>query len=425
MKTPLLAALPNGVRVVALPDPHAHTAAVAVFVRSGSAHERRADNGISHLVEHMAFKGTETRTARRINVDAEALGAEVNAHTDKDHTAFHMRGLPSHAGDFVRMLGDIVCASVFPADELERERAVVLQEFGEDEDDPLSTAFKLFDRACFGLHPAAQPVIGERRNVERFTREDLARYVRTQYTGANVVVGAAGAVDVDAVVRAAQASFGALPRGEPNAVAPPAYAGGIRSRTISGIGQTHLVLGFPLPVLAADDAAGEVAAAVLGEGMSSPLMDRVRERLGLVYYAACSADVLDVSGQFVIEASTSVEQLDTLLREVAALLVAHAAGVDSGDLQRARHQIAVRRLRALERPLKRLEDAALDLFVHGRVRAHDERLDALHAVDRERVRAAFQRMLAAGTSAALAGKLPRGAGARAREVLAAAGLPCG
>jgi predicted Zn-dependent peptidase len=108
----------------------------------------------------MAFKGTRTRDCQRINLDAERLGAEVNAHTDKDHTAFHMRGLADDAPRFVRMLGDIVRESTFPADELEREREVLLHEFTEDDDDPLSTAFKLFDKGCWGPHPMAQPVIG-------------------------------------------------------------------------------------------------------------------------------------------------------------------------------------------------------------------------------------------------------------------------
>jgi predicted Zn-dependent peptidase len=117
-QSPEVATLANGVRVVTLPLPQAETATVAVFVASGSAHESRADSGISHVVEHMVFKGTATRDARRINLDAERLGAEVNAHTDKDHTAFHMRGLGGDVPALVEMLGDLVLAPSFPADEL-------------------------------------------------------------------------------------------------------------------------------------------------------------------------------------------------------------------------------------------------------------------------------------------------------------------
>ena len=169
--------LGNGVRVVILRLPHLATAAVSVFVRSGSQHESARTHGISHFIEHMAFKGTRTRDCQQINLDAERLGAEVNAHTDKNHTAFHMRGLARDAGSLLRMLGDIVCHSTFPEAELERERQVILHEYTEDEDDALSTAFKLFDKACYGDHAVARPVIGSRTNIRRFTRAELAACV--------------------------------------------------------------------------------------------------------------------------------------------------------------------------------------------------------------------------------------------------------
>ena len=414
----LLTELPNGVSVIALPMPHLHTAAVSVFVRTGSAHESAALNGISHVIEHMAFKGTAERDVRRINLDAERLGAEVNAHTDKDHTAYQMRGLAAHATDFVRMLGDIVLASTFPEAELERERQVLLQEFAEDDDDPVSTGYKLFDRACYGLHAVGQPVIGSRRNIERFGRDELVRYVARQYTGANVVVGAAGAIDPGAILRATEAAFGSMPRGEANLIAAPQYAGAIRARALAGSSQTHVVLGFPIPSLRDDDAAHLVAAAVFGEGMSSPLLARVREERALAYHASCTADQFDMCGQLVIEASTAPEQFDEFLREVAGLLLAQAEAIDGIDLERARNQIVVRRLHDAEKPLRRLEDAALQAFVHGHLRPPAEALARLQAVSAEEVRDAFARMLTAGPSAAIVGRVSRGTGERAREILA-------
>ena len=413
-----LTSLPNGVRVITLPMPHLHTSAVSVFVRTGSAHESAAQNGISHVIEHMAFKGTAERDVRRINLDAERLGAEVNAHTDKDHTAYQMRGLAQHAVDFVRMLGDIVLASTFPEAELARERQVILQEFAEDDDDPVSTGYKLFDRACYGLHAVGQPVIGSRRNIERFGRDELVRYVQRQYTGANVIVGAAGAIDPEAIGRAAEAAFGAMPRGQANWVATPPYAGAVRARALAGSSQTHVVLGFPIPSLRDDDAAHLVAAAVFGEGMSSPLLARVREERGLAYHASCTADQFDMCGQLVIEASTAPEQFDEFLRELSGLLRAQARAIDAVDLERARNQIAVRRLHDGEKPLRRLEDAALEVFVHGKLRAPAETLARLHAVSSEAVREAFERMLAAGPSAAIVGSVRRGSSERAREILA-------
>jgi len=413
--------LPDGVRVVVLRLPYVATAAVSVFVRSGSQHESARTNGISHFIEHMAFKGTHSRDCQQINLDAERLGADVNAHTDKDHTAFHMHGLARDAGAFLRMLGDIVRESTFPEAELERERQVILHEYTEDEDDALSTAFKLFDKACYGDHAVARPVIGSRANIKRLTRAELVAHMRQQYTGANVVVAIAGNVDADQVVADATAAFGDMPRGSENRVARPEYVGGIRLRRMSGYNQAHVVLGFPIPALLGEYQSAVVAAALFGEGMSSPLLDRIREQRGLAYHADCSADVTDLCGQFVIEASTLPEHLDEYFVEVTRLLREHAQATDPVGLERARNQIIVRSLCAHEVPSQRMEIAALDLFAFGRVRSREELLDSVAAVTPLEVRATFARMLDAGAAVALAGKLTRGVEARVAELVARSG----
>jgi len=403
-----VATLDNGVRVVVLRLPHIATATVSIFVRSGSQHESARTNGISHFIEHMAFKGTPSRDCQQINLDAERLGAEVNAHTDKNHTAFHMRGLARDAGAFLQMLGDIVRHSTFPDAELERERQVILHEYTEDEDDALSTAFRLFDKACYGKHAVARPVIGSRTNIRRFTRAELAAYVQQQYTGANMVVGIAGNVAADQVVAAALAAFGDIPRGRENRVTAPDYVGGIRSRRMSGYNQAHVVLGFPIPGLLGEYQGGAVAAALFGEGMSSPLLDQIRERRGLVYHADCSADVTDLCGQFVIEASTMPEHLDAYFVEVIRLLREHTEATDPIGLERARNQIKVRTLCAQEVPSQWLEAAALDLFAFGRLRSREELMADIAAVSPVQVREAFGRMLGAGAAVALAGKIAKG-----------------
>jgi predicted Zn-dependent peptidase len=413
----LLVTLANGVRLVALTLPGRETVAVSVFVRTGSQHESRRQAGISHVVEHMAFKGTASRDCQRINLDAESLGAEVNAHTDKDHTAFHIDGLARDAAAFVRMLGDIVLHSTFPAAELERERQVILHELAEDEDDPLSTAFKLFDEASWGLHACARPVIGLKANIQRFTRDELQDFVQRQYTGANVVVGVAGGFDADAVQRAVEDSFGAMPAGTPNAVPAPGWVGGIKARALTGSSQTHLVLGFPIPSLAGDALPEVLAAALLGEGMSSPLLDQIRERRGLAYYLSCAADVRESHGQFVIEASTSPPQAEALLAEVLRLLAAQAEACSAVDLERARHQLLVRSLRDEERASRRIETAALDLFACGRLRAPAQWRERLRELTLAQVRDAFVRLQGVPAALAVAGRVGPGLRERAAALL--------
>ena len=273
----------------------------------------------------------------------------------------------------------------------------------------MASAFKLFDAACFGKHPLAQPVIGTRRNIERLSRADL-------------VVAAAGAIDPEAIVREAEACFGSMAPGTPNPLSAPTWLGGARAKSQAGSSQSHLVLGFPVPARQADDPTATLAAALRGEGMSSPLMDQLREQRGLVYYAARSADVIDSAGQFVIEASTSPAQLAECLGALAALLREQAERVSGDDLARAKNQIQVRRLRGLEKSGRRIEEAALDLLVLGRLRPRQEGLDRLQAVSAEQVRSAFAAMLGAGAALALTGRVARGGSERAQRILGDAGL---
>jgi predicted Zn-dependent peptidase len=407
----LLNTLPNGLRCVVLPRPDLASACVGVHVRAGSLHESRRANGIGHVIEHMVFKGSTTRDARRINLDAERLGAEVDAYTDKDHTAFHLRGLAEHGLRFVPLLADLLINPTFPADELERERQVLLHEFADDADDPVTTAFRLFDTVCFGTHPIAQPVIGTRANLQRFTRDDLTAHLRQCYTAANTVVVAAGAFDPEAMLRAMETAFAAMPAGTPAVVTPAPWRGGTRSKRLGGGGgQLQLMMGWPLPPLGeglAAEAACRMAATVFGEGMSSPLMDEVRERQALAYYVACSADLLEPAGQFVVEASTSPEQAAAFVAAVMPLMHAHAGGVDADDLARARNQLRVRQVRQAENVTRVMEDAALDLFFRGGLRGDDERQAALDAVDGAAVRAVFERALAAPRALALVGPVNR------------------
>ena len=407
---PQLHTLANGLRIVALPLPWRQTVSLSVFIRTGSQHEPRRLNGISHVVEHMAFKGTQQRDCQRINLDAERLGAEVNAHTDKDHTAFHIDGMAGDLPAFVAMLADIVLASTFPADELERERQVILHELTDVEEDPAAIAFQLFDRACYGMHPAGQPVIGNRANIRRFSRADLTGYVAQQYTAANVVVAAAGPMDaaaVDAFVRSVESAFGGMPAGAANTVPEPAWVGGLKLRRMAGSGMCQSVLGYAMPALH-DDAhlPFVVAAALFGEGMSSPLLDEIRERRGLAYHAACSADVLPLVGQFVVEAATAPAQAGECLAEVARLLHVHADAVDAVGLERARNQLIVRALRGLEQPGRRLEAAVQDVFTFGKPRDTGDAIARLHAVSAAQVQDAFVRMLASPPALALAGGVP-------------------
>ncbi|NDY93571.1 insulinase family protein [Ideonella sp. TBM-1] len=404
-------------RLVGLPLPWRQTVALSVFVRTGSLHESTRENGISHVVEHMAFKGTPTRNCQQLNLEAERLGAEVNAHTDKDHTAFHLEGLPQDLPAFVDLLADIVLHGTFPEDELERERQVILHELTEVQEDPAAMAFQAFDRACYGpQHPAGRPIIGQRRNIERFTRAELQRYVARQYGAGHTVLAVAGPLNArqwKAFERDVASAFGDMPTGQAPQVQAPAWHGGLKVQRLAGSSQCQVVLGFEAPALAdeargAPVAADVLAAALLGEGMSSPLLDEIRERRGLAYYVACSADVLPLTGQFIIEAATGAKEAPEYLQAVAELLARLAQdGPAAVDLERARRQLWVRALRGLEAPARRLEAAVQDLFIFGRLRDPLQGLQRLQEVDARQVQDVFQRLLSGRAAIALAGSVPQ------------------
>lgn len=409
-----VSALPNGVRTLIVPMPWRPTVSLSVFVRAGSLHETRLSNGISHVVEHMAFKGTGARDNHRINFDAERLGGEFTAHTDRDHTAFHIEGLPEDLPAFVAQVADIVQDSRFPAEELERERDVIAHEFTEIEDDAVTLAFQCFDRAAWGEHPAAWPVIGRRANLARFTRDDLLAHVKRLYTGPNVVVAVAGPVAAEPLVQQVQRSFGALPAGQANTVAAPRWHGGTKLRRVGGSAQCHVVLGWQAPPLPdAAHVAWQLAAAVLGEGMSSPLLARLREQRGLAYHLGASADIGPVSAEFVVDGSVEPAQAVELLTEVREMLAALAAELPEDDLARARNQLRVRVLRDAASPVRRLELAAQDLFTLGAVREPQAQAADLQAVPAEAVRAVFARLLDAPAALGLSGSVPTGLRERA------------
>ncbi|MBQ0946088.1 insulinase family protein [Ideonella sp. 4Y16] len=402
--------LANGLRVLALPMSWRQTLSLSVFIRSGSLHEPRRWAGISHVVEHMAFKGTPTRSCQAINLAAEALGAELNAHTDKDHTAYHLDGLAADLPLFVELLADIILHPSVPEDELERERQVILHELTEVEEDPVTMAFLAFDRACYGaMHPAARPVIGQRATIERLTRADLLAYLQTQYVASEVVVAAAGPVDLDTLVPLVERHFGAMPAGTPQPLPRAPWQGGWRQYRLGGSSQTQLVLGYPAPTPDDDRHLAHVlAAALLGEGMSSPLLDEVRERRGLAYHVACSADLLPFGGQFIVEAATSPAQSLEYLDAVATLLRRHAeTRPKAPELARARQQLRLRALRQQEQPARRLEQAVQELFTLGRLRADGEWLERLDAVTPAQVQAVFRQQQAGRAAVGVAGSVPQ------------------
>jgi predicted Zn-dependent peptidase len=418
--------LANGVRLLAIPMPHVQSASVGVFLRVGSRDESPGTNGISHVLEHMAFKGTATRSVQEINLDAERLGADVNAFTSKDTTAYFMSGLGRHAQRFLAMTADIVLNSTFPPAELERELDVIRQEAIEYAEDPEEHSGELLDKAIWGDHPLGMPVIGTLENIQRFTRDDVVAHVRAHYVAEKTVVAAAGNFDVEAFLADAGRLFADMPRAgaaEP-APAPPLHVGQAMGRRFTQVSQAFVNLSYPVAPAAAGEMAQQrwrlaasLASTLFGGGMSSPLTDTVRERLGLAYNAQASAEHGDAWFNIIVHAITTPDKLEQLVVATGALLREHARAIDPVHLERAKNQLAVARVQSSERSHAAMERAVEELFVHGRVTPLEESIALIESIGADEVRAVFERMLQAPPALAITGK---GASPKAAKQLAAA-----
>jgi predicted Zn-dependent peptidase len=420
--TPVVKTLGNGVRLLAIPLPHVQSASVGVFLRVGSRDETPGTSGISHVLEHMAFKGTTTRSVQAINLDAERLGADVNAFTSKDTTGYFMTGLGRHVDQFLEMTADIVLNSTFPEAELRRELEVIRQEAIEYVEDPQESSSELLDRAIWGDHPMGMPVIGTVENIERFTREDLVAHVKSHYVAGKTVVTAAGNFDVEAFLARAERLFAGMPQptdGTALAVTPAPYLGSAMGQRFSQVSQVFVNLAYPVAPAPAEQLqqqrwrlAASVAAILFGGGMSAPLTDTIRERLGLAYTAEASAESGDVWFNFVVHAVTTPDKLEQLMTATGALLREQASRIDPVHLERAKNQLAVSRVRSSERTYATMERAVEELFLRGTVTSAQETIAMIETITADEVRAVFQRMLQNRPALAITGKAATAKAAR-------------
>jgi predicted Zn-dependent peptidase len=385
--------------------PHLETVALGVWVATGARHESARDTGISHFIEHMAFKGTARRSAREIAEEIEEVGGELNASTSVDSTAFYARLLKGDIEVALDILADIMLNPIYPGEELERERSVILQEIAATRDIPEEIVLDLLQDVAFPRQPLGRPILGTTRTVGRFSAADMHSFREARYHAGGMVLSAAGNVDHAALVRHAEALFGALPGGKRVVAKPAKYAGGVRfsSRRFE---QAHVVMGYQSPSYREPDFyAAQVFSGLFGGGMSSRLFQEVREKRGLCYAIYSSAWGLGDMGMFNIHAATGPATMNTLIEVVSAEFdKAAAARPEAGEVRRAKAQLKAGLLMSLESPISRAEQMARQMLAHGRLLSTAELIEKVDEVDEERVRALAERLVGGSKlSFALAG----------------------
>jgi predicted Zn-dependent peptidase len=393
--------LPNGLRLAVEPMPGLRSSSIGVFLTAGGRHERVEQNGVAHFLEHMAFKGTPTRTARAIAEEIEDVGGYINAYTGKEMTAYYARVLEADVGRALDILADIVLNPLFEAPDIEVERNVILQEIGQALDTPDDIIFDWLQEAAFPDQPFGRTILGPAERVAGFARADLAGFVAEHYGPGRIIVAAAGAVDPDAIRRDVERLFGHLAPRPRVAPLPARFSGGER-REARDLEQVHVAFAFEGPG-ARDDAAyaAQIYATALGGGMSSRLFQELRERRGLCYTIFAQAGAYEDTGMITLYAGTGAEQIRELADLTMDELRRAADGLAPAELERARAQLKAGLLMGLESPSARAERLARMLSVWGRVPDIDETIARIDAVTPERLRA-FAEGLAARADPALA-----------------------
>ncbi|WP_137156506.1 pitrilysin family protein [Rhizobium sp. FKL33] len=379
--------LPSGLTVVTEDMPHLESAALGVWVKSGSRNEAADEHGIAHLLEHMAFKGTARRTARQIAEEIENVGGEVNAATSTESTSYYARVLKNDVPLAVDILADILTESAFEEEELEREKNVILQEIGAANDTPDDVIFDKFsERAYFG-QTIGRPILGTSETVMTFTPDQIRRYLSRNYVADRMFVVAAGAIKHDEFVEQVERRFSSLPTSPsaPIIMDPARYIGG-DIREGRDLMDAQVLLGFEGKAYHARDFyCSQILANVLGGGMSSRLFQEVREHRGLCYSIYAFHWGFSDTGIFGVHAATGGENLPELMPVVIEELRRASEKINQQEIDRARAQIRAQLLMGQESPAARAGQIARQVMLYGRPIPNDELMQRLNDITTDRL----------------------------------------
>jgi predicted Zn-dependent peptidase len=400
--------LSNGLTIITDPVPALESAAVGVWVNTGTRNETRPQMGVSHMLEHMAFKGTERRSARALAEEIEAVGGSLNAYTSREQTAFHARILKADVPLALDIIADILTQPTFERAELERERQVVLQELGQARDTPDDIVFDHLQSAVYENQPMGWSILGEEATVAAFDRDMLRSYMASNYRAQDMMLISSGAVAHDEIVRIAEQKFANLNLGAVPPAQPARYVGG-EMRLVEDLEQAHIAWAFPgLSNADPDYYVAQVYATVLGGGMSSRLFQEAREKRGLCYSIYAFSSGFQDAGFLGIYAGTGEAEAGEISAVVAGEMTAIAGDLEEAEVARARAQIKAGLLMGLESPAARAELIAGQMFALGRVQSVPEIVGQIDAIDAGMVkRYAAQVMQSASPAIAAVGPVSR------------------
>jgi predicted Zn-dependent peptidase len=386
--------LASGLTVVTDAMPHLQSASLGVWIGSGSRDERADEHGISHLLEHMAFKGTARRNARQIAEEIEAVGGDLNAATSVETTAYYARVLRADVPLALDVLSDILSHPAFEPEELAREKNVIVQEIGAVEDTPDDLIFEYLQATAFPSQPVGRSILGTPETVRSFDSRRLRGYLSRNYRAPDMVIAAAGAVEHASVVAEAERRFAGFAGPEAPVPEPAKFGGGARIEQ-RDLEQVHVAFALEgVPQRDASIYSLQVFTNVLGGGMSSRLFQEVREIRGLCYSIyAFHAPYAD-TGMLGVYAGTDAADLPDLMRVVVDEIGAAAETLDEHEIARSKAQMKAGLLMALESSSARAEQLARQMMIYGRPIPLEEIVGKVEAVTVESARAAGRALIA-------------------------------
>jgi predicted Zn-dependent peptidase len=402
--------LPNGLTLITESMPHVRSVAVGVWLTRGSRHERPAESGISHFIEHMVFKGTKTRSAERIAAEVDSIGGHMDAFTAKEFASFHLKVLDEHLPLAIEILGDIVLHPIFDPVEMAKEKKVIFEEMSMVEDTPDDLVVERFTRAFWPDHPLGRPILGTKQSVNSFKREDLAAFFKAVYRPANILVAAAGHLDHRAAADLVRRHFGALEKGgAAGNGAPPRSKPAVVTRSKKELEQVHVCLGTRCyPQGHADRYVTYLLNTILGGSMSSRLFQNVREKRGLVYSISSGVAAYSDAGLLSVYAGTRLDSVDEVLRlTVEEFHRLKSERVPEEELRRAKDHLKGSLMLSLENTGSRMSHLARQHIYFGRQFSLDEILAGIEAVTDEGVQRVAKDLFRGELTLSLLGNLGR------------------
>ncbi len=391
--------LKSGIRVVTDTMPHLETASLGVWVNSGSRNERPNEHGISHFLEHMAFKGTRRRSARQIAEELEAVGGDLNAATGAESTAYFARVLRADVPLALDVLSDILSEPAFDRDELIREQNVIVQEIGAVADAPDDLVFERLQDIAFPAQPLGRSILGTAKTVRTFDGAKLRHYLARQYRGPDIVIAAAGAIDHSAVVAEVEKNFASFDGPAGPAAEPARFGGGTRVEKRE-LEQVHIALALP-GVSQTDPAlySMQMFTSIVGGGMSSRLFQEAREKRGLCYSVYSFHHPYSDVGMFGFYAGTDANDATELMRLVVDEIANAAETISESEIARVKAQMKVGLLMALESSGDRIGQLARQMIAWKRPVPLDELIERVESVTVDSARAAGRALIRRGKPA--------------------------